>query len=97
MKAKRIFSDRTDYPDGNIIEMIIWQVPAPVHGSVHNFKYRMFYGRHGVRLIGYDNERGKGDHRHLGQREEPYAFTTPDELIREFLAEVKRSCEVSYE
>ena len=66
MKATRIFYDRMDYPDGAIMEMTIWEVPTPVSGSTHLLKYSLFYGRPGQRLVGYDNERGKGDHRHLG-------------------------------
>jgi hypothetical protein len=42
-----------------------------------------------MRLVGYDNERGKGDHRHAESREEPYIFTTPEALIATFLADVK--------
>jgi hypothetical protein len=47
-------------------------------------------GRPGVRLIGYDNERGKGNHRHIEGGEEPYAFTTPDALIQDFLADMRK-------
>ena len=36
-----------------------------------------------MRLIGYDTERGKGDHGHVQGREEPYAFTTPEALIED--------------
>lgn len=38
----------------------------------------------------YDNERGKGDHRHVGKTEEPYAFTTPEALFRDFVADIAR-------
>ncbi len=90
MKAVRIFHDRMDYPDGSILEMTIWKVPEPVQGSGHRLKYSLFYGRPGKRLSGYDNERGKGDHRHYGDGEEPYSFTTPEALIEDFLSDVKR-------
>ncbi|CAO3426468.1 hypothetical protein [Azospirillum endophyticum] len=40
-------------------------------------------------MVGYDNERGKGDHRHYGLREEPYRFTSPEKLITDFLADVR--------
>jgi Family of unknown function (DUF6516) len=90
MKAVRIFYDRMEYPDGSILEMTIWQVQRPVLGSTHRLKYSLFYGRPGKRLICYDNERGKGDHRHYEGREEPYSFTTPEALIEDFLADVKR-------
>lgn len=31
-----------------------------------------------------DNKAGKGDHRHIDNREEPYLFTDPDMLVAEF-------------
>jgi hypothetical protein len=90
MKAQRIFYDRIDFSDGSILEMTIWAVPAPVIESKHRLKYSLFYGRPGKRLVGYDNERGKGDHRHVEGREEPYAFTTPEALIEDFLSDIKK-------
>ena len=90
MKAKYLFYDRKDYPDGAIVELTIWQVPKPVMGSTHNLKYSLFYGYPGQRVVGYDNERSKGDHRHLADQESPYAFTTVEALINDFLADVKK-------
>lgn len=69
--------------------MKLWFLPEPVRGSRHPFKYSLFYGRPHVRLIGYDNEAGKGDHRHYADREEVYDFTTPEDLMRDFLAGVQ--------
>lgn len=71
--------------------MTIWQVPKPVVGSAHPFKYSLFYGYPGQRIVGYDNERGKGDHRHLGDTEEPYRFSTVEDLMADFLADVQRA------
>ena len=68
--------------------MVIWQVPLPVAGSRHQYKYRLYYGRSGRRIVGYDNERGKGDHRHRHGREAAYRFTTVERLVRDFLADV---------
>ena len=65
MRAARIFYDRMDYEDGAILEMVIWKVPEPVPGSAYALKYSLFYGYPGRRLAGYDNERGKDDHRHV--------------------------------
>ncbi len=91
MKAIRAFYDRVEFPDdGAIVEMSIWRVPTPVIGSIHSFKYSLFYGRADQRIIGYDNVRGKSDHRHIDGREEPYTFLTPEKLIADFLADVKR-------
>lgn len=89
MQATRAYYDRAEYPDGAIIEMTIWLVPEPVPGSGHVFKYSLFYGYPGKRIVGYDNERGKGDHRHRGRREEPYLFSTVENLISDFLSDVR--------
>lgn len=69
--------------------MRLWLVPSAVPGSKHSFKYSLYYGRHGKRLVGYDNEAGKGDHRHYGDREEVYRFTSPEQLMADFLADVQ--------
>ena len=63
----------------------------PIPGSHHHYKYRLFYGNsESGRLVGYDNERPKGDHRHYGEHEEPYAMTSIEQLIADFLDDVKR-------
>ena len=77
------------YDDGAIAEIKLWVVPSAVRGSKHIFKYSLYYGRDGKRLIGYDNEAGKGDHRHYGERAEFYDFTTPEQLTADFLADVR--------
>lgn len=57
--------------------------------SKHNLKYSLFYGRPGERLVAYDNERGKGDHRHHRDREESYAFTSIERPLADFRADVE--------
>ncbi len=91
MQAKRVFYDRAEFPDGAIVEMTIWDVPNRVTGSSHRFKYSLFYGYPGQRVVGYDNERGKGDHRHLGDKEESYRFSSVEALINDFLTDVQRA------
>lgn len=71
------------------MEIVIWQVPTPVPPSEHPYKYRLVYIVEGKRVVGYDNERGKGDHRHLGERELPYRFVSPQQLMADFMADVK--------
>jgi hypothetical protein len=88
MSAVLVFTDKTVFNDGMIREIVIWRVPEPVPPSNHGFKYRLFYGRTGERLIGYDNERGKGDHCHRGQTEELYEFHGWEGLIDDFFADV---------
>jgi len=90
MKARLAFHDKQVLPDGSIVEMRIWEVPESVPGSAHCLKYSLFYGRSGRRLVGYENEQSKGDHRHIGGKEEPYSFITPERLIEDFLVDVRR-------
>lgn len=89
MKAELLQRERFDFEDGAIVEMVIWRVPIPVEGSSHSYKYRLFYGRQGSRIIGYDNERKKGDHRHSDGREEPYEFKGVETLVQDFLADIE--------
>ena len=90
MKARLAFHDKQVLADGAIVEMKIWEVPEPMLGSAHRLKYSLFYGRPGERLVGYDNERRRGDHKHVGGNEEPYAFSSPEQLVKDFLADVRR-------
>src|SRR6202158_5645907 len=88
-KAKLLFQERIDYDDGAIVEMMLWRVPSPVAPSAHSLKYSLFYGRRGVRDVGYDNERGKGDHRHFQGVETPYVFSTTERLMTDFWSDVQ--------
>jgi uncharacterized C2H2 Zn-finger protein len=90
MKATLLQRDRFDFDDGTTVEMVLWRVPKAVPGCSHLFKYRLYFGHHGERIIGYDNERPKGDHRHVKGREEPYIFRDVDTLIKDFLNDVQR-------
>ena len=90
-KAALAFHDKQVLADGAILEMKIWLVPKPVMGSKHGLKYSLFYGYPGQRLVGYDNEPGKGDHRHLKDEGAPYQFTTVEKLVEDFLTDVRRT------
>lgn len=89
MKAQLLFHYRLDYDDGAIVEMVIWRVPAPVPPSPHRLKYSLFYGREGRREVAYDNERGKGDHRHLQGVETAYEFSSVEQLMADFWFDVR--------
>ena len=65
-----------------------WRVPEPVVPSGHTFKYRAVYVVDGVRIVGFDNERGKGDHCHVEGAERPYVFSSVEQLIEDFIAAV---------
>ena len=63
---------------------------SPVAGSAHEFKYRLAYVVDGICVLRYDKEVGKGDHRHFGQRESAYSFTTPEALLAGFERDIAR-------
>ena len=89
MKAELLFHQRIDYADGVIVEMVLWRVPSSVPPSAHDLKYSLFCGRPGIREVGYDNERGKGDHRHFRGIETGYAFSTVEQLTADFTSDVR--------
>lgn len=89
MKAELLFHQRIAYDDGAIVEMKLWRVPVPVRPSQHDLKYSLFYGYPGTRDVGYDNERGKGDHRHFRGRETAYAFRSVEQLMDDFWSDVR--------
>ena len=84
MTATLIQSEKERFENGAIRQVRIWLVPEPVPPSAHRFKYSLVYVLDDVRLIGFDNERGKGDHRHLHGVETPYEFRGITELLAEF-------------
>jgi hypothetical protein len=65
-------------------DIVIWRVPKPVPGSAHGFKYRLALIVDDVCVLRFDNETGKGDHKHVGERQVPYDFTTLDRLVTDF-------------
>lgn len=79
--------------DGTIVEVKIRRLPEPSAERPHGLKYSLFYGRPGDRIIGYDNETGKGDHRHYRGREEPHEFRTFESLLDDFWHDVNAEIE----
>jgi hypothetical protein len=94
MKAELLYRHRQGFDDGTIVEAVIWKLSASVKGSRHLYKYRLFYGHPGQRIVGYDNERGKGDHRHYRGKEMPYRFVSPEKLLDDFIADIEAEREL---
>lgn len=90
MKAELIYRFEQDFDDGAMVRMIIWKAPGTVPPSEHSHKYRLVYLEEGARVIGFDNERGKGDHRHDSSGEHPYAFVDVPTLVGDFIDAVKQ-------
>lgn len=72
------------------VEIVVWRLPRSLPGSTHRFKYRLALVVSGICVLRYDNEAGKGDHRHVGRVERPYAFRDPDTMIADFWSDVEK-------
>ena len=88
MKATLLLKRRIELSDTRFAEVVIWEVAHPVPGSAHGYKYRFALMVDEVCVLRYDNEIGKGDHKHLGEREILYTFTTLAQLVADFWADV---------
>ncbi len=90
MKARLLLTERRYFTDSAFADLVVWEVPATVPGSAHGYKYRLALVVNGECVLRYDNEAGKGDHKHIGEREVPYSFTTLDQLVDDFWADVSQ-------
>ena len=50
-RAKLLFPERRLFEDGSLYEVIIYAVPAAVPPATHGYKYRLFYGKPGQRVV----------------------------------------------
>lgn len=72
--------------------MVLWQLPEKSAENPHGLKYRLYYGlADGTCLVRYDNETGKGDHRHRGDQEEPHQFEGVETLVADFLEDIEKA------
>ncbi|MCC7048979.1 MAG: hypothetical protein IT562_19850 [Alphaproteobacteria bacterium] len=88
MKAEALLRERHVVNANAFVDLRIWRVPRPVKGAKHLYKYALAYVVAGECVLRYDNEAGKGDHRHDRRTESAHAFTTPEALLRDFWADV---------
>jgi hypothetical protein len=88
MAADLLIDERFILSEDAFVEFVVWRLPQPARGSTHQYKYRLALVERGVCVLRYDNEAGKGDHRHVGRREENYRFRSPDKLIEDFWNDV---------
>ena len=89
MRATPIAALKESRDDGSIVEIVVWLVPEVVPPSTHSYKYRLYFGKDGTCRVRYDNERGKGDHKHVGEVEEGYIFESLEKLLADFRSDVE--------
>ncbi|MBS0193651.1 MAG: hypothetical protein JSR34_05335 [Proteobacteria bacterium] len=90
MKAVEIANRLIAIAEGRFARIVVWRVPRPLRGSMHDFKYRLAYVVDDVCVLRYDNEAGKGDHRHCGEVESRYVFIDLDQLLADFQSDIAR-------
>ena len=90
MRARLLVDQRVILSEREFVEIVIWEVPVPVHGSGHGLKYRLALVVDGECVLRYDNEAGKGDHRHAGAAERAYRFESIEKLMADFERDIAR-------
>jgi hypothetical protein len=90
MKARQLLNRRVVLEQNAFAELIVWQLSHVQPGSAHQYKYRLAFVVGGECVLRYDNETGKGDHRHRSGRETSYDFTSVDALVKDFFNDVTR-------
>jgi hypothetical protein len=88
MNAEMLLNERRILSGSTFVEMVVWRVQRSHRGSVHKLKYRLALVVDGLYVLRYDNETGKGDHKHVGNEETDYAFTTVEALLDDFWKDV---------
>lgn len=84
MKARLLLRERRVVGEDRFADIAIWQLPRALPGSGHAFKYRLAFVVVEACVLRFDNEAGKGDHKHVGTEQVPYAFTTLAQLVTDF-------------
>lgn len=79
---------RSQLGDEAFAELRLWRVPSSVRGSQHDLKYSLALVVAGTCVLRYDNEAGKGDHRHVVDTEAPYRFANMEQLLTDFWVDV---------
>ena len=90
MKARELFNRRVPVAELAFVELVLWEVLKPLSGSKHHYKYRLAFVADGACVLRYDNEAGKGDHKHVRGKEVKYRFVTADKLVADFFEDVRR-------
>jgi hypothetical protein len=89
MQATQIARAKEIRVDGSVVEIVVWRIAEPLHPCTHLYKYRLYFGAGGQCRVRYDNERGKGDHRHFNDVEAQYIFVSINQLLSDFQQDVE--------
>lgn len=90
MRARLLVNQRVILSDHEFAEFVVWALPAPLRGSAHELKYRLAFVVNGKCVLRYDNEAGKGDHRHAAGQQRAYRFESIERLLADFERDIAR-------
>ena len=95
--ATLVIDRKLTLEDGSIVQAVVWELPIPLKSSLHRYKYRLYFGRQGECLVRFDNEQGKGDHKHVMGEELPYLFRDIPTLLKDLRSEIHQVGGTTYE
>jgi hypothetical protein len=88
VEAELLLNERHRLTTDAFVELRVWRMSQAVPGSGHDLKYALAYVVAGTCVLRYDNEAGKGDHRHRGPVQMALSFSTPAKLLEDFWSDV---------
>jgi hypothetical protein len=91
MPAELLLDERHILGEAAFAEIVVWRVPRSVRGSTHEYRYRLALVIDGECVLRYDNEAGKGDHRHVHNEEHEYRFKDTERLLADFWKDVEEA------
>ncbi len=86
--ARLIYYNEEITPEGDMVIKKAWKINKN-RDFPHGIKYSLAYIHNGKRILGYDNERSKGDHKHYFEDEEKYNFVDVNKLSDDFDKDIK--------
>jgi uncharacterized protein DUF6516 len=89
MPAEPLLDERHILSESAFVEVVVWRVTVPVRNAQHEFRYRLALIVEGECVLRYDNEAGKGDHRHIGDKEHENRFKGAEQLLADFWKDVE--------
>ena len=89
MPAKLLLKERRIISENSFLDLVIWELPEPIHGSKHKYKYGLAFVVDNECVLRYDNEYGKGDHKHIMEAEVSFTFKGLAQLVDDFLNDVE--------
>lgn len=89
MDATKLLNERIIISENAFVELVVWDLPKKLGGSDHLYRYRLAFVVDQNCILRYDNEAGKGDHKHIGDVETDIEFTTVEALLEDFWNDVE--------